>query len=117
LVVLDSKTSLSAPGVCLAGLEDVCDFDDPISFINAENTRLGSTGVSDSSVTISIGMGSRKAAKGGSGRDFLLEAVVETARSASLPILSLDSWITVMRTMKTPIALSTSSAVASRSRS
>lgn len=106
MVVLDSKTSLSAPGVRLAGLEDFCDFDDPISFINAEKTRLGSTGVSDSSVRISMGMGSRKAARGGRGRDFLLEALVDAAQSASLPMLSLDSWITVIRFMARCVSVS-----------
>jgi hypothetical protein len=105
-VVLDSKTSLSAPGVRLIGLEDDCDFADPISFINAEKTRLGSIGVVDSSVRISMGMGSRKEARGGRGRDFLLEAVVDATRSASLPMLSLDSWITVIRLMARCVSVS-----------
>jgi hypothetical protein len=61
-----------------------------ISFMRAEKTRFGSTGVDDSSIRLSIGMGSRKAASVPGGSGFLF-AEREAARSASLPILSLDS--------------------------
>lgn len=97
LVVLDSKTSLSAPGVRSSGFDaGSADLEVVISFIRAEKTRFGSTGVDDSSIKLSIGMGSRKAASVPSGSGFLF-VERDAAWSASLPILSFDSWMMVRR--------------------
>jgi hypothetical protein len=72
LVSLVPKTSLSTPGVRSAvpspGLADRVR-DVLISFIKAENIRFGSTGVDDSSNRLSIGIGSRKAARFAKGND------------------------------------------------
>ena len=68
-----------------------------ISRINAENTRFGSTGVGVSSIKLSIGIGCLNAEKVGRGTVFLLRDVEEILLSASLLMLSFDSWITVKR--------------------
>jgi hypothetical protein len=98
--VLDSNTSLSAPGETSDRPDLVFRvFVESISFINAENTRFGSTGVVVSSNRLSIGIGSLNAVKLGRGTVFLRSEIDDILRPASLLMLSLDSWITVRRLM------------------
>ena len=72
------------------------DLADSISFIKAEKTRFGSTGVEISSGSPFVTIGSRKAAKLGTGGGFRLG---ETGLGTViwLAILSFASWITVKR--------------------
>lgn len=98
LVALDSNTSLSAPGEISEGPAlGFWGLVTSISFIRAEKTRLGSTGVEVSSMRLSIGIGSLKAAKVGRGTVFLLRDIDDILRSKSLLMLSFDSWMTVRR--------------------